>query len=177
FQGLGVHDAQDWAEALVEVVPGTRLYVIANTRGPQGAFLIELFWLNQPLLAGIQLGQTAQQFIARWLNEAVHRGLYFKAGADCEATYGIEKLIAQAVRFAGCTDEDDEGGCRTLLSGVAKGRVVEIRDGEIRVCGWGNNQRVFARGLGREVHLWAPGAEQLTGIGSAGEDDIVHVLM
>src|SRR5699024_6924312 len=107
FQGLGVHDAQDWAEALVEVVPGTRLYVIANTRGPQGAFLIELFWLNQPLLAGIQLGQTAQQFIARWLNEAVHRGFYFKAGADFEGTYGIEKLIAQAIRFAGCTDEDD----------------------------------------------------------------------
>src|SRR5699024_9479848 len=72
FQGLGVHDAQDWAEALVEVVPGTRLYVIANTRGPQGAFLIELFWLINHFSPGsnwvrprssLSLGGSTRPFI------------------------------------------------------------------------------------------------------------------
>ena len=56
FQSLCVHDAQDRSEALVEVVPRTRLHIIAHARGPQGAFFVELFRLNQPLLARVQLG-------------------------------------------------------------------------------------------------------------------------
>ena len=46
FQRIGVHDAKDGAEALILVVPGARLHIIANARGPQGAFLVELFRLE-----------------------------------------------------------------------------------------------------------------------------------
>ena len=80
FQGIGVHDAQDGAEALVLVVPRARLHIIADARGPQGAFLVELFRLEQPLLARLELGQTAQELLARRFRQTVHGGSDIEAG-------------------------------------------------------------------------------------------------
>ena len=60
---------------------------------------------------------------------------------------------------------------------MAKGGVVEIIDGQIRVCGWGDDERVLAGGFRHNVHLRLPRTEECAGIGGAGEDDIVHVIV
>lgn len=108
LQGLRMHDAEHWAEALVDVEPGTGAHVIADTRRPQGAFLVELLWLHQPLFTRLQLGQAAQQLLARGFGEAVHRRGDLIAGAGDEGLDGVDKLGAQALRLAGRTDEDNQ---------------------------------------------------------------------
>ena len=177
FQGIGVHDAQDGAEALVLVVPRARLHIIADARGPQGAFLVELFRLEQPLLARLELGQTAQELLARRFRQTVHGGSDIEARARLKGLDRVQQLGAQALGLAGRADEDNQGGRRTLLAGVAKGGVVEVIDGQIRVRGWGDDERVLAGSLRHNVHLRLPRTEERAGIGGAGEDDIVHVIV
>ena len=177
LEGVCMHDAEHWAEALVHVVPGTRLYVIANARGPQGALLVELLRLEQPRLAWLQPGQAAQELLARSLDEAIHRRGDVVAGADLKGLGGIDKLRAQALRGAGGADEDDERGGGALLARVAERGVVEVRDGQVRVRGRGDDERILAGGLRHEAHLRAPGAEERAGVRGAGEDDGVDVLV
>ena len=176
-QVLRVHDAQHRTEALVEVVPGARLHVVAYARGPQQAFIVKLLRLQQPLLTRLELGQAALELVTRRLAQAVHGGLDVLAVADLEGAHGIEKLVAQTLGLAGAADEDDERGRGTLLAGVAERGLVEVVDGQIRVGGRGDDERVLARGLRHEVHLRIPGAEKLARIGRAGEDDRVDLVV
>ena len=175
LEGFGVHDAEHWAEALVEVEPGARLHTIADAWGPQGAFLIELFRLEQPALARLQLGKAAQQLLAWCLGQAVHGGGDVIAWAYLEGAHGVEKLAAQALGGTGCADEDDQGGSGALLTRVAECGEIKIRNSQVRVRSRGDDERVFAGGLRHEVHLWTPGAEELAGIGCAGQDDSIDI--
>lgn len=51
LEGLGVHDAEHWAEALVDMEPGAGAHVIADTRGPQSPVLVQLLRFHEPRLA------------------------------------------------------------------------------------------------------------------------------
>ena len=177
LQGIGVHDAEDGAEALILVVPRTRLDIIANTRGPQGALFVELLRLQQPLLARLQLGQAAQQLLTRLFSQAIHRGGDVIARARLQGLDGIQQLLAHALGLARSADENHQRSGRTLLAGVAEGGVVQVLDGQVRVGGRGDDQRVLTGGLCHQVHLGLPGAEERAGIGCTGQDDVVHVIV
>ena len=60
---------------------------------------------------------------------------------------------------------------------MAESGVIEVIDGQVGVCRWGDDERVLAGSLCHDVHLGLPGTEERTGIGRTGEDDIVYIIV
>ena len=103
-----MHDASHRAEALVGVEPAAGLDVIAQARGPQGAFIVELFRLDQPLFALFQLGKSAHQFFT-WLGDhAVHPGGYVVARSHLDGLHSVHQLADEALGLSDGTHGDDQ---------------------------------------------------------------------
>ena len=60
---------------------------------------------------------------------------------------------------------------------MAEGRVVEVIDGQVWVGRRGDDECILAGSFCHDIHLGLPGTEERAGIGGAGEDDIVHLIV
>ena len=175
IEGVGTHDAQDWAEAFVGVVPGSRAHTVPEAGGPEGAFVVELARLDQPGFTGVELGEAAQEFVARGFDHAVHGGGDVHTGANMQGFHGIGELREESFGAAHGPHQDDQRCGGAFLACVPEGGAVDIGDGEVGVGGGSHDDGVFAGGFGVERQLGLPAAEQPRGVGGAGEYHGVHI--
>ena len=63
LQGGGMHNAEDWPEALVGVIPRSGLDIVAQPRGPERPFLIQLPGFDQPFLTTLELRQPPHELV------------------------------------------------------------------------------------------------------------------
>ena len=173
----GAHDAQDRPEALGFVEPGAGLDLVADARRPHQALLIQLAGPQQPLLAGVEPGEAALEFLARRLDQRVHVGAQVAAVADLEGRGGVEDLVHQALGLAGRADQNGQGARRALLPGVAERGVDDVARRQIRVGRRGDDDGVLAARLREHRPVRPPPAEQGGGLRGAGENHRVHPVM
>ena len=89
----------------------------------------------------------------------------------------IHELAGDAARASRGSDEDQQGGRRTLLSRVREGRMNNIAHRQIGVSGRRDNDGVLAAGLTQQVHVGLPRTEETRRVVRARQDDTIDALV
>ena len=97
LQGGGMHDAEDWPEALVGVVPRSGLDIVAQPRGPECPFLIQLPRFDQPFLPALELRQSTHELVGWGLDDPIHGGGNIGSRADFEGFDGVDQLVHESL--------------------------------------------------------------------------------
>ena len=127
--------------------------------------------LEEPFFAFVELGEAAVEVGGRFLDEGGDDVLVFGGGADGEGFGGVFEAVEEVGAVVeGSLDEGDGGG-GAFLARVMEGGFDEILDGEVGVGSGGDDEGVFAGGLGGEVEVGSPAEEHVGGVRGAGEDD------
>ena len=97
LQGGGVHDAENWPEALVGVVPRSGFDIVAQPGGPKRPFFVQLPRLDQPFLTAFELGQPPHEFVGWGLDDSIHGGGDIGSRAHFEGLDGVDQLVHESL--------------------------------------------------------------------------------
>ena len=157
------------------MVLGTGLDAFTNTGAPQAASLVQFLRLNEPALARAEGGQTAQQLLFRLLNNGTHLGLDVLRVCYMQGADGVNQLAAETLGLCHGANQDNGRTSGALLTCVAECRVNNVLDGKVDVSVRGDDDRVLTRGLTEQVQVITPGAEELSGLVTTGQNQAVNL--
>ena len=80
-----------------------------------------------------------------------------------QAAHGISEPTPKGWIVVDAGLDDGQGCGRALLSGVTEGRLHEVLDGQVDVCGRSDDEGIFAARLGMQTHVGTPTVEEIGG--------------
>ena len=87
----------------------------------------------------------------------------------------VEQLTAETLGLCHGANQDDGGASGALLTCVTECRVDDVLDGQVDVSVRGDDNRVLTRGLTEQRQVITPGAEELSGLVTTGQDQAVNL--
>ncbi len=132
--------------------------------------------LDQPRLAVLERRQRPLQLRREGVDQRAHRRREVAPVAHPQRAHRVGELAPEAppdprARVARRAHEDRQRRRRALLAGVPERGAQQVRDGEVRVRGGRDHQRVLARRLGDQRQVGAPRAEQRRRLARPGQHD------
>ena len=179
FQGVvqivRAHQAQHRTEALGQVEERTGPHTRADTGAPQLAGIVQLLGLDQPFLAGLELGECFEQLALGLLHGGTHGSLKVIGPRDHHGGRGVDELAAEPIGGRHGADQDAQRSRRALLARMTEGAGHQVPHGLVTVRTGGDHQGVLTGGLRGERALGEPIGEELSGLVRTGQHHAFHV--
>ena len=87
----------------------------------------------------------------------------------------VNQLTTETLGLCNGANQDDGRTSGALLTCVTECRVDDVLDGEVDVSVRGDDDGVLTRGLTEQGQVITPGAEELSGLVTTGQDQAVHL--
>src|SRR5262249_11776207 len=151
-------------EALRLVEPGAGLHAHADARRPKTRILAESARFEEPLFAGLELRESAQERLAGLANQRRDGASRIGGRPGMQTRRGVEELPPKDWVVINFRLHDGETGSGTLLPGMPKGGFDEVLDRQFAIGLRGDDHRVFPARLGQQPEARPPALEHARGL-------------